>query len=76
MPLANRVLGYYGMTASLGFVVGLVAGGILVDTVGWRGVFFVNLPVCLALVVLAPKVLPPGTRAAATAISTFPVRFS
>ena len=49
-PARNRVLGYFGMTASAGFVVGLVAGGILVDTVGWRGVFFVNVPVCLALV--------------------------
>jgi MFS family permease len=38
-PARERVLGYFGMTASLGFVVGLVAGGVLVDTVGWRGVF-------------------------------------
>ena len=38
-PARARVLGYYGMTASLGFVIGLVAGGALVETVGWRGVF-------------------------------------
>ena len=31
----NRVLGLYGITSSVGFVVGLVAGGVLVDTVGW-----------------------------------------
>jgi MFS family permease len=48
-PARNRVIGYFGMTASAGFVVGLLAGGLLVDTVGWRGVFFVNVPVCLAL---------------------------
>ena len=60
----NRVLGYFGMTASAGFVVGLVAGGILVDTVGWRGVFFVNVPVCLALVLVGSKALPAGTTAA------------
>jgi EmrB/QacA subfamily drug resistance transporter len=63
-PERNRVLGYFGMTASAGFVVGLVAGGILVDTVGWRGVFFVNVPVCFALVVVGSKVLPSGTAAA------------
>jgi EmrB/QacA subfamily drug resistance transporter len=63
-PARNRVLGYFGMTASAGFVVGLVAGGILVDTVGWRGVFFVNVPVCLALAVIGSKALPAGTTAA------------
>jgi EmrB/QacA subfamily drug resistance transporter len=63
-PLRNRVLGYFGMTASVGFVVGLVAGGILVDTVGWRGVFFVNLPVCLALAVVGSRSLPAGSTAA------------
>jgi predicted MFS family arabinose efflux permease len=55
------VLGYYGMTASLGFVIGLVAGGALVETVGWRGVFFVNVPMCLALAALAPGALPAGS---------------
>jgi len=33
-PARNRVLSYYGMMASVGFVAGLLAGGILVDTVG------------------------------------------
>jgi EmrB/QacA subfamily drug resistance transporter len=61
-PARERVLGYFGMTASLGFVVGLVAGGILVDTVGWRRVFFVNVPVCLGLAAFGSKVLPRGTR--------------
>jgi MFS family permease len=32
----TRVLGYYGSTASVGFVLGLVLGGVLVETVGWR----------------------------------------
>jgi EmrB/QacA subfamily drug resistance transporter len=64
-PARARVLGYYGMTASLGFVVGLVAGGALVETVGWRGVFFVNVPLCLALAMLGGKALPAGTTVAA-----------
>ena len=72
----ERVLGYYGMTASIGFVVGLVAGGVLVDTVGWRGVFFVNVPLCLALAALGPKALPAGPGSRATATSTFPARSS
>jgi EmrB/QacA subfamily drug resistance transporter len=60
-PARERVLGYFGVTASLGFVVGLVAGGVLVDTVGWRWVFFVNVPVCLGLAALGCKVLAGGT---------------
>jgi EmrB/QacA subfamily drug resistance transporter len=63
-PARNRVLGYFGVTASAGFVLGLVAGGVLVDTVGWRGVFFVNVPVCLALVVVGSRSLPAATAAA------------
>ncbi len=54
----NRVLGLYGITASVGFVVGLVAGGVLVDTVGWRGVFFVNVPVCVAMAAIGRRRLP------------------
>ena len=54
----NRVLGLYGITASVGFVVGLVAGGVLVDTVGWRGVFFVNVPICLAMAAIGRRRLP------------------
>jgi EmrB/QacA subfamily drug resistance transporter len=54
----NRVLGLYGITASVGFVLGLVAGGVLVDTVGWRGVFFVNVPICLAMAAIGRRRLP------------------
>ena len=57
-PERNRVLGYYGTTASVGFVAGLVAGGILVDVVGWRGVFFVNVPACIVMAVIGWRVLP------------------
>ncbi len=57
-PARNRVLGYFGVTASVGFVVGLVAGGVLVDTVGWRGVFFVNVPVCMVMAIAARTSVP------------------
>ncbi len=60
-PARTRVLGYYGATASVGFVLGLVLGGVLVQTGGWRAVFFVNVPICLLCVVLGRRVLPVGT---------------
>ena len=72
----ERVLGYYGVTASIGFVVGLVAGGALVETVGWRGVFFVNVPLCLTLAALGARRCQRGPGSRGTAISTFRARFS
>ena len=54
----NRALGLYGATASVGFVAGLVLGGLLVQLFSWRAVFFVNVPVGLVAAVLAGRVLP------------------
>ncbi len=62
-PARTRVLGYYGIMSSVGFVAGLVLGGAIVETVGWRGVFFVNVPVCLLAAVIGRRVIP---RAAAS----------
>lgn len=57
-PSRNRVLGYYGIMASTGFVVGLVLGGALVQTVGWRAVFFVNVPLCVVMVIAGRSAIP------------------
>jgi EmrB/QacA subfamily drug resistance transporter len=59
-PARTRVLGYYGIMASAGFVLGLVLGGILVETVDWRGVFFVNVPICLLAATTGGRLLPRG----------------
>ncbi|HEX3541971.1 MAG TPA: MFS transporter [Acidimicrobiales bacterium] len=56
----TRVLGYFGATASVGFVLGLVLGGVLVEAWSWRAVFFVNVPVCLLCAILGQRLLPPG----------------
>jgi MFS family permease len=57
-PVRNRALGIYGATASVGFVLGLVLGGILVTVVGWRAVLWVNVPIGLAAVILGGMSLP------------------
>ena len=54
----NRALGLYGATASVGFVGGLVLGGLLVQLLGWRSVFFVNVPVGLVAAALGVRYLP------------------
>jgi len=42
----------------LGFVVGMVGGGIITEFLGWRWVMFVNVPVALAVFLLAPLAVP------------------
>src|SRR2546427_862759 len=59
-PARTRVLGWYGSMASVGFVAGLVVGGVLVEAVGWRGVFFVNVPLCLLGAAVSPRIVPAG----------------
>jgi EmrB/QacA subfamily drug resistance transporter len=54
----NRAIGIYGTTAALGFVVGMVGGGILTELLGWRWVLFVNVPVALVALLAAPAAIP------------------
>lgn len=44
-------MGVYGGMSALGIVAGLLLGGILTSTLGWRWVFFINIPVGLAVLV-------------------------
>lgn len=56
-PRRTRALGLYGATAAVGFVAGQVLGGVLVEFLTWRSVFLVNVPVGVAALLLAPRVL-------------------
>jgi len=50
----NRAMGFYGAMAGVGFVFGMVLGGVITEFLGWRWVLFVNVPVALAVLSLAP----------------------
>src|SRR3954469_95159 len=50
----NIALGIWGALAGIGGTLGVVAGGVLVDSLGWEWIFFVNLPVAIAGIVAAP----------------------
>jgi MFS family permease len=54
----NRAVGVYGGMAALGFVVGMVGGGVITDLLGWRWVLFVNVPVALAALLVTPAAVP------------------
>jgi EmrB/QacA subfamily drug resistance transporter len=53
-----RALGAWGGTFALSIALGPVLGGVLVETVGWRGVFWVNIPVGLAAIALTARFVP------------------
>ena len=54
----SRALGTYGAIVSAGFASGAVLGGLLVE-VTWRLVFFVNVPIGIALLAASMRLLPP-----------------
>ncbi len=58
----NRAMGVYAAMSIAGGAVGLIAGGLLVQYLSWRWVFFVNVPIGLAVALLAPRVLGESER--------------
>jgi EmrB/QacA subfamily drug resistance transporter len=53
----SRALGTYGAVVSAGFASGAVLGGLLVQ-ISWRLVFFVNVPIGIALLTASVRLLP------------------
>ena len=54
----SAALGYWSLVVAGGPVIGLVAGGPLVDAFGWRMIFLLQTPLLVAAVLLAWRVLP------------------
>jgi len=53
-----RAIGVWGGVFGLSMALGPVAGGALVDSVGWRGIFWVNIPVGIAAIILTALFVP------------------
>ncbi|HYZ53675.1 MAG TPA: MFS transporter [Streptosporangiaceae bacterium] len=53
-----KAIGIWGGVFGLSMALGPVAGGALVDSVGWRGIFWVNIPVGIAAIVLTALFVP------------------
>jgi EmrB/QacA subfamily drug resistance transporter len=53
-----RAIGIWGGVIGVSMALGPVLGGALVDSVGWRGIFWVNLPVGMAALALTALFVP------------------
>src|SRR5947199_1498979 len=53
----NRALGIYGAASGSGAAVGVLLGGVITSYLGWSWIFFVNVPVGIAAILLAPVLL-------------------
>jgi EmrB/QacA subfamily drug resistance transporter len=53
-----RAIGIWGAAYGLSMAFGPVLGGLLVDSAGWRGVFWVNIPVGIVAIALTARFVP------------------
>ncbi|WP_406405251.1 MFS transporter [Streptomyces sp. NBC_00879] len=54
-PKRNRAFGVFAAVSAGGAAIGLLAGGILVEWLDWRWVFFVNVPIALLIALATPR---------------------
>ncbi|MBC9930675.1 MFS transporter [Chitinophaga qingshengii] len=54
----NRAFGIFGAMAGIGFATGLAIGGLISAWMGWQWVFFINVPVIGAAILLALRFIP------------------
>ena len=53
----GKAMGFASMAFHVGFLTGPTLGGFLIDTIGWRWIFFINLPIGIWGAFLALKLL-------------------
>lgn len=68
----SRALGLWSAVGAAGAAAGTVAGGVLTDAAGWRWIFFVNIPIAAAAVLVAARLLPAARRGSSRAALDLP----
>lgn len=55
-PVPGKVLGLVGISAQVSMILGPVLGGLLTQWMGWKGIFFINIPWVLAALYLSRSI--------------------
>ncbi len=61
----NKALGLWGGIGAAGATIGLITGGLLTRYAGWQYIFFLNVPIGAAALLLAPRIVPESRLAGA-----------
>ncbi|MBT2527882.1 MFS transporter [Streptomyces sp. ISL-99] len=61
-PARNRAFGVFAAVSAGGGAIGLLAGGMLVEWLDWRWVFYVNVPIGLLMVLATPRYIKESER--------------
>jgi EmrB/QacA subfamily drug resistance transporter len=56
----NKAFGIWGAVAGSGAAAGVLLGGVLTEYLGWEWIFFVNVPVGIAIIALTPMLVSEG----------------
>ncbi len=62
----HRAIGIWGAVGGIGGAAGVLLGGVLVDALNWRWIFFVNVPIGLVCAALAVFMIPESFNSKAT----------
>ena len=62
----NRALGVWGAVAGSAGAAGVLLGGVLTEWAGWEWVFWVNVPIGIAAIAIAPSVIAESRSESAT----------
>ena len=60
-----RAIGFWGATAGVSLALGPLLGGALTQSLGWRAIFWINLPIGVTAMVLAARFVPESKAARA-----------
>ena len=50
----NRALGVWGALGGIGATAGLLIGGVITSSLGWQWIFYINVPIGIAIFLLVP----------------------
>jgi EmrB/QacA subfamily drug resistance transporter len=56
----NRAVGVWGAMGGAGGAAGVLLGGVLTDTLGWRWILFINVPIGLAAALFSQRLIAEG----------------